>query len=240
MPPRHLVARERHVALTAPSVAGRVKVDGPGWMWIAGAGGAVHVTGQCGPRGPRTVVVDDVPRIDLGTPVTIDLVTADVAGRMPPPEPGPRDLTLALCGLLRPHLWNDPATLALAREPFAGVLPRIIGRGPGLTPAADDAVCGYLAARFVVSPPAAARDAALVAGHLDRTTEPSRSLLRAAADHGAAYAAAEAVLGVLVSGDGTAIAPALRGLLELGRTTGRAILTGLVCGLTAAPGTTDR
>lgn len=228
------------MSLTPPAIEGRVKVDGPGWLWIAGDDGAVHVTGSCGPRGPRTVVVDTPLRIGIGTPVRIDLADATAIGRVPPPRPGPPERTLALSGMMRAQYWNDPATLGLADEPLATVLPRIVGRGPGLTPAADDAVCGYLAARFAISPETAPREAAVVAEHLDRTTEPSRSLLRAAAAEGATYAAAQAMLDALVRGDGGAIAPALRGLLELGRTTGRAILTGLVCGLTAAPDRTVR
>lgn len=217
-----------------------MKVDGPGWFWIVGDDGAVHVTAACGPRGPRTVVVGAVPRAGIGTPVRIDLMEAAVTARMAPPRPGPRDRTLALRRMMRAQCWNDPATLGLADEPLTTVLPRIIGRGPGLTPAADDALCGYLAARFVVSPQTATDDAALVTKHLGRTTEPSRSLLRAAAHDGATYVGAHEVLNALVHGDGTAIAPALRRLLELGRTTGRAILTGLVCGLTVAPGDTAR
>lgn len=222
-------------------VCGRVKVDGPGWMWITGDDGAFHITMPPGPRSPRTLVADRVPAVALGTPVTVDVSRAAHRTRPAIVRSAPWEDVLALSSLLRPHRWNDPRTLALGTEPIDGLLPRLIGRGPGLTPACDDAVCGYLAARFAVRPVEARRDGDHVTRFLDRTREPSRSLVRAAAHDGSTYASAELLLGRVLSADGASMAEPLRGLIGLGRTTGRAVLTGILCGLTAsAPRAPDR
>ncbi len=233
MPPRRLHARECPAGLLADAVAGRVRVDGPGWSWIVGDGGAFHVTGPCGPRSPRTVVVDSVPHMAIGTTLTVELGDAVRRPRPAPPAPAPPERILELCDLMRPHLWNDPHTLALATKPFTEVAPHIIGRGPGLTPACDDAICGYLTARFAIVAPDAASDGDRIVECLDRTTEPSRSLLAEAARDGATYEVAEVVCHALAGGATDPLIPALHDLLTLGRTTGRALLTGIVCGLTA-------
>ena len=47
------------------------------------------------------------------------------------------------------------------------------------------------------------------------------------------------MLAALLRADGPSIAPALRNLTALGSTTGRAMLTGLLCGLTATHGDTE-
>lgn len=240
MPPHRIVALECPHGVTDATTRGRVKVDGPGWLWIAGEHGAFHLTGPCGPRSPRTLVVDQVPALDLGTVVTVDLTGATPRPRQPITRSASWDDVLALASLLRPHRWNDPHTLALGHEPLADLAPRLIGNGPGLTPACDDAVCGYLAARFATRPAEARRDGDHVIAALDRTGEPSRSLLHRAADDGSAYASAERLLRRILNGDGTELAEPLRDLTWLGKTTGRAILTGILCGLAAsAPKTPD-
>src|SRR3982751_3766750 len=102
---------------------------------------------------------------------------------------------------------------------------RLVGLGPGLTPAGDDVMAGTIAGLVLLGHPAAERFGAggysLAAG---RTTELSRALLRHAAA-GRVSGEFAAVLRGLV-GDG-ALAPAIRALLETGSPSGRALGLGL-------------
>src|SRR4051795_134054 len=102
---------------------------------------------------------------------------------------------------------------------------RLVGLGPGLTPAGDDVMAGVMAGLVLLGHPAADRFAAgvysLAAG---RTTELSRALLRHA---GAGRVSGEycAVLQGLVGE--RPLAPAVAGLLATGSTSGRAMALGL-------------
>src|SRR3954462_12412542 len=102
---------------------------------------------------------------------------------------------------------------------------RLIGLGPGLTPAGDDVMAGTMAGLVLLGHPAAERFAAgvysLAAG---RTTELSRALLRHAAC-GRVSAEYAAVLHGLVGE--RPLAPAMAGLLATGATSGRAMALGL-------------
>src|SRR5919206_112373 len=102
---------------------------------------------------------------------------------------------------------------------------RLIGLGPGLTPAGDDVMAGTIAGLVLLGHPSAERFAAgvyaLAAG---RTTELSRALLRHAAC-GRVSAEYAAVLHGLVGE--RPLAPAVAGLLETGATSGRAMALGL-------------
>src|SRR4051812_49332549 len=102
---------------------------------------------------------------------------------------------------------------------------RLIGLGPGLTPAGDDVMAGTMAGLALLGHPAAERFAAavysLAAG---RTTELSRALLRHAAA-GRVSGEYAAVLHGLV-GD-RPLGPAIAGLLATGSTSGRALALGL-------------
>jgi hypothetical protein len=102
---------------------------------------------------------------------------------------------------------------------------RLIGLGPGLTPAGDDVMAGTMAGLVLLGHPAAERFAAgvfaLAAG---RTTELSRALLRHAAV-GRVSGEYAAVLHGLV-GD-RPLGPAIAGLLAAGSTSGRALALGL-------------
>jgi hypothetical protein len=102
---------------------------------------------------------------------------------------------------------------------------RLIGLGPGLTPAGDDVLAGTTAGLVLLGHPAAERFGAGVTGLAGgRTTELSRALLRHAAA-GRVSGEYAAVLRALV-GDG-ALAPALEALLRTGSTSGRALALGL-------------
>jgi Protein of unknown function (DUF2877) len=102
---------------------------------------------------------------------------------------------------------------------------RLVGLGPGLTPAGDDVMAGTVAGLVLLGHPAAERFAAgvyaLAAG---RTTELSRALLRHATC-GRVSGEYAAVLYALV-GD-RPLAPALAALLATGSTSGRALALGL-------------
>src|SRR3954467_517320 len=102
---------------------------------------------------------------------------------------------------------------------------RLVGLGPGLTPAGDDVMAGTMAGLVLLGHPAAERFAAgvyaLAAG---RTTELSRALLRHAAC-GRVSGEYAAVLHALVGE--RPLAPAVAGLLSTGATSGRAMALGL-------------
>jgi hypothetical protein len=102
---------------------------------------------------------------------------------------------------------------------------RLIGLGPGLTPAGDDVMAGTMAGLVLLGHPAAERFAAgvysLAAG---RTTELSRALLRHAAC-GRVSGEYAAVLHGLVGE--RPLTPAIAGLLATGSTSGRAMALGL-------------
>lgn len=214
---------------------GRVMAAGAGWAWLRGDGGVVHVTGLRGPRGPLTAVVASVPILRAGQRVTLDLGESEPWHTPQPPAPADALLVAGACEAARPHAWNDPRALELGAAPFREVVEALAGRGPGLTPAGDDAVAGYLLARRALDLTGARRDAA-IALHVARgaTGEPARSLLRAAA-RGEAFEPVAAMLAALLRADGPALAPAVRRLAALGATTGRATLTGLIRGLQPAP-----
>ncbi|CAA9237833.1 MAG: FIG074102: hypothetical protein [uncultured Blastococcus sp.] len=102
---------------------------------------------------------------------------------------------------------------------------RLIGLGPGLTPAGDDVMAGTIAGLVLLGHPSADRFAAgvyaLAAG---RTTELSRALLRHAS-RGRVSAEFAAVLHALVGE--RPLAPAVARLLNTGATSGRAMTLGL-------------
>ncbi len=115
---------------------------------------------------------------------------------------------------------------------------RLIGLGPGLTPAGDDVMAGTMAGLVLLGHPAAERFAAgvysLAAG---RTTELSRALLRhsAAGRVSGEYAA---VLHGLVGE--RPLAPAIANLLNTGSTSGRAMALGLCTAIDLVDRTTRR
>lgn len=118
---------------------------------------------------------------------------------------------------------------------------RLIGLGPGLTPAGDDLLAGLLAGLRVLAPavsptPVGVDDAAAALGRdivrraLGRTTDVSVALLRHAAD-GAVVTPAARLLTALTRADGPVdrrIAAATDELLAVGSTSGRDLATGLL------------
>ncbi|RBY88268.1 DUF2877 domain-containing protein [Blastococcus sp. TF02A-26] len=102
---------------------------------------------------------------------------------------------------------------------------RLVGLGPGLTPAGDDVMAGTIAGLVLLGHPAAGRFASgvhtLAAG---RTTELSRALLRHAMA-GRVSGEYAAVLHGLVGE--RPLGPAIAGLMATGSTSGRALALGL-------------
>ncbi|HYH24842.1 MAG TPA: DUF2877 domain-containing protein, partial [Blastococcus sp.] len=115
---------------------------------------------------------------------------------------------------------------------------RLIGLGPGLTPAGDDVMAGTVAGLVLLGHPAAERFAtgvcSLAAG---RTTELSAALLRHAAA-GRVSAEYAAVLRGLVGE--RPLAPAVDQLLATGATSGRALALGLCTAIDLVERTTRR
>ncbi|MGY1723705.1 DUF2877 domain-containing protein [Blastococcus sp. SYSU DS0533] len=102
---------------------------------------------------------------------------------------------------------------------------RLVGLGPGLTPAGDDVVAGTIAGLVLLGHPAAQRFASGVCSMAGgRTTELSRALLRHAAA-GQVSGEYAAVLRGLVGE--RPLAPAIARLLATGATSGRAMALGL-------------
>lgn len=213
---------------------GRVVAAGAGWAWLRDGRRFVHVCGVRGPRGPLTAIVERVPVLEPGQRVTLDAGRARVWRAPDPPAAADRDRVAAACIAARPHAWNDPRALALGEGALAGEVRSLTGRGPGLTPAGDDALAGFVLARRAIDPPGCRTTSAIVLAGGRHTSEPARSLLRAAA-RGEGFDVAVGMLGALLAADGPALAPAVRRLTALGATTGRAMLTGLIRGLLCDP-----
>ncbi len=113
---------------------------------------------------------------------------------------------------------------------------RLVGLGPGLTPAGDDVLAGTVAGLVLLGHPAAERFGAGVYGlAAGRTTELSRALLRHAAAGRVSGEFAGVVRGLIGQGDlDTAIAT----LLATGATSGRALALGLCTAIDLAERTT--
>jgi hypothetical protein len=133
-------------------------------------------------------------------------------------------------GALDPRRQRSTASAlvraALAGEPLGGPLHRLIGAGPGSTPAGDDVVVGVLAALRATGH----HDAATAIGSgvlplLDRTTSASRMYLSAAADGRFAERVHELVRGLE---DATSAAGAARSAAGWGATSGLDLLSGIV------------
>lgn len=216
--------------LAAGATGGRVMASGAGWAWLRADGMVVHVTGERGPRGPLTAIVDRVPVCEPGDLMRLDAEQARLWQTPATPRASDPEAVLSACAAVRPHMWNDPRALRLGRDPIGDVALQLRGRGPGLTPAGDDALVGFVYATIAYEHPDAAETRQAAADAALATGEPSASLLRAAAG-GEVFGPAAQMLHALIRADGARLAPAVRNLTALGRTTGRAILTGIVCAL---------
>ncbi|MBB3081901.1 DUF2877 domain-containing protein [Geodermatophilus sabuli] len=201
---------------------------------------------------PLVGVPQDAPAEVGGGRIVVGDLTVSAAAwwdprpRLPSPRPallpeGVRQLRNALYGEGVPHsAFTLPGLPAGPGGPLAALrgavrradldaalrtAVRLVGLGPGLTPAGDDVMAGTMAGLVLLGHPAAERFAAgvyaLAAG---RTTELSRALLRHAAA-GRVSGEYAAVLHGLVGE--RPLGPAIAGLLATGSTSGRAMALGL-------------
>lgn len=120
------------------------------------------------------------------------------------------------------------AAAALGAAPDAATAWRaaddLLGAGPGLTPAGDDVLAGYLLGR---SRPLAGLAAQVAAAALHRTTALSAALLSAAARG----EGADVVVGAVDAVHGyRPVGPALGQLLAVGHTSGSALAAGILAG----------
>ncbi len=128
----------------------------------------------------------------------------------------------------RPQRSTAPSLVraVLAGEPLAGTVRRLVGAGPGSTPAGDDVVVGVLAALLATGRPDAAAAISREAMRLlDRTTSASRMYLSAAGDGRFAERVHELVLGLQ---DASSAASAVRSARTWGATSGLDLLSGIL------------
>lgn len=147
----------------------------------AGADAVVDLTGWC--AAPVRRVDLRVPRV-VPDPTALSLLHTAV-------HEGPGAVTAATADVMDPGpqraLAGKTAVAALTadRRAAADLLGRLVGAGPGATPAGDDVLVGVLAALYAVPHPAAVAAVELLADLLtpllDHTTRASRQDLRAAA-----------------------------------------------------------
>lgn len=119
----------------------------------------------------------------------------------------------------------DPSFAAFAADPVAEA-PRLVGLGPGLTPAGDDVLAGATATLRLRGSPLA--DPLAEVCRTARTTALSAALLACATRGQVALPVAALLLAVTGRGP---IEPALDALLRVGHTSGRDLATGVLIGL---------
>lgn len=141
------------------------------------------------------------------------------------PRPGPL-ATGALDPALRQEARAVTAAVLRAADPYRGVR-TLVGRGPGLTPSGDDALCGVLLC-LAATGPATARQAlaAAVRAAAHRTTAVSASLLADAAD-GCGVPEVVRLVDAVVAGDLGRAGGLLPAVLALGHSSGPALVAGV-------------
>jgi hypothetical protein len=129
--------------------------------------------------------------------------------------------------------WDAAAALA-SGDPVPCL--RLIGAGPGLTPAGDDVVAGALAACSLTGTGPGAPEIAHLLDRASAATTTLSAALLACAARGQVVPQAAELLQAL--GAGTPIVPALNRLRAVGSTSGTALALGLVSALTVASAAT--
>lgn len=146
------------------------------------------------------------------------LVTGLVVDRGEPATIGQGRLTCSAGTVAMGPTWDPvPRALVVADfvHPFVPDIQRLVGRGPGLTPAGDDLIVGFLAGRALFGKPTTGW---LPEGELS-TTALSRTLIRLAI----VGAVPEPVHALVEHAD-------IRPLLAFGRSSGRWLAVGLCLG----------
>jgi hypothetical protein len=194
----------------------------PGDLAAAGCligGGLVQWTGPHGPVIVRVVREWSPARPAAGAVAPAAL--AEMHALLPSPAAAGLD-----AALLAELIASAGGRVTAAQ--LAGLL---LGRGPGLTPAGDDALAGFLIGARTFGLPASGLRNAIAALAPARTTALSAALLRHAAEGECIDEAAE--LAAALTGRG-APGPALQRLLRVGHTSGAALACGLVAVARAA------
>jgi len=152
---------------------------------------------------------------------------------LPPPSPEllPTGLLEQLLGDAAPALTEGLDLLRVGETEAA--FGALLGAGPGLTPAGDDALIGALAALSTWAPRSNPHRVLAdgVAGADGRTTAISAALLRSAVS-GAVVPQLVRFVGALSTGDPVAIRAALEEALPVGASSGAAMAAGAVAQLT--------
>ena len=212
--------------LAGPPVSGRVVAVFPGCAYADLGGRLVALEATGGLRLPCAVVL------------AREASRGPLAGLRPgdPAEGGGGWLTLGGLRVQAVRWWAPVRPRGYRpRDPHAGTTPgwdalagRLLGLGPGLTPAGDDVLAGLLVG---LAPRPGLRDAlaaAVVRQAPARTTWLSAQLLRLAADGMAAPAAVAVADALAGHGPDTALPGALAALLAVGHTSGPALAQGLL------------
>jgi hypothetical protein len=211
--------------------------------------------------GVVALLARDAVRLPLGIVIDADTAAAPFAGLGPGDQALVGDgLVRCDAGRWRVLRWWDPRVPVVGRVdgrvggPAAAPSPdprgtddvddddvddavaRLVGAGPGLTPAGDDVLCGALAALAATGDDARRRAlAAAVLRHTHRTTSLSAGLLRcAAAGHGLPQLT-RLLTAVLRGEPLDRQRQALTDLLAIGHTSGAALATGALLTLRAGP-----
>jgi Protein of unknown function (DUF2877) len=119
----------------------------------------------------------------------------------------------------------------------AALAHRLLGVGPGLTPAGDDFLAGLLVGAWSFGLAAQSLRAAVAAQAPYRTTAISAALLRGAC-RGESLPELTRML-LSLSGRGTEVDSALDALVQIGHTSGRALAAGALSAATIADGSVD-
>jgi hypothetical protein len=168
------------------------------------------------------LVVHVTEIVDTTVPVLAPAAAAGASGRL-------RDLSERATAEVRELLPRD-AVAALVSGDAQAVRP-LLGRGPGLTPLADDVLGGWLATAVATRHPGleeVRRSVALSAS--ERTTTLSATLL-ACASRGEVVPELRRLLAGLVTDDPASLGRSVELLCAVGDTSGAGLLLGTVCAL---------
>jgi hypothetical protein len=179
-----------------------------------GSGAAVLGDGQLAWTGPAGPVVVRSVREWSPAKVRAGQAATGVLAALLDSMPGPSEL----------HGWGPLLTLLTTRP--AAAVAGLLGRGPGLTPAGDDVLAGFLLGGHAFGLDVADALAAVVASAPMRTTAVSAALLC----HAARGECVDEVAAVLADPCGLTV----RRLLLVGHTSGAALAIGLATAAQAA------
>jgi hypothetical protein len=165
-----------------------------------------------------------------------------------PAYPGDDTRLRANLAAVRSRVGEEPPLLATRSQALGDALRRadidlvcthgraLLGLGPGLTPSGDDLLVGVFAVlNLAGSPCAGSRRACdeIVAHAKARTNAISTAALREAA-RGRVRDSVQALVREVVAGGPPRLPEALARVLAIGSTSGRDMVCGIVCGLTAS------